>query len=244
LDAATTEPGVDLLTSAGPAGFPACAGRSASDRRSRHLGELRSAFSAGSGDPRRALFWLDLAVLLVARRGRSSAASACVRIMGYGRAHTPNPVSHKQNAKPMPFDSYSPCPGGTGKKIKFCCPELLSELQKIERMLGGEQYLACLKQVERLEQSHPSKACLWSAKTMLLRAMERIDEAQAAAATFLEQYPESPVALAETAILCAATQGGREAMPTLAKAMAASDTELHDRVYGSPWQPGRLPRSS
>ncbi|MFM8705283.1 MAG: hypothetical protein ACKOHG_15725, partial [Planctomycetia bacterium] len=25
----------------------------------------------------------------------------------------------------MPLDPYSPCPGGTGKKIKFCCSELV-----------------------------------------------------------------------------------------------------------------------
>ena len=23
----------------------------------------------------------------------------------------------------MPIDAYSVCPGGTGKKIKFCCPD-------------------------------------------------------------------------------------------------------------------------
>jgi hypothetical protein len=31
----------------------------------------------------------------------------------------------------MPIDAYSPCPGGTGKKIKFCCPDFLGELETI-----------------------------------------------------------------------------------------------------------------
>ena len=29
----------------------------------------------------------------------------------------------------MALDSYSPCPGGRDKKIRFCCPDLLKELQ-------------------------------------------------------------------------------------------------------------------
>ena len=50
----------------------------------------------------------------------------------------------------MPIDAYSPCPCGSGKKIKFCCKDLLGDLQKIERMLEGEQYMACLAHIERL----------------------------------------------------------------------------------------------
>ena len=48
----------------------------------------------------------------------------------------------------MPIDPYSPCPGGTGKKIKFCCPDLVTELEKIQRMLEGEQRAACLEHIE------------------------------------------------------------------------------------------------
>ena len=32
----------------------------------------------------------------------------------------------------MPIDPYSPCPGGTGKKIKFCCSELVGDLEIAE----------------------------------------------------------------------------------------------------------------
>ncbi len=140
----------------------------------------------------------------------------------------------------MPIGPYSPCPGGTGKKIKFCCPELLGELQKIERMLEGEQFLACLKHVERLEQSHPDKACLPSTRTLLLRVLERFDEAEAAAATFLEKHPDNPVALAETAILSATLDSGSEAMETLMRAIALSDTEIENRVYEAIGLVGRV----
>ncbi len=60
----------------------------------------------------------------------------------------------------MPIDPYTPCPGGTGKKIKFCCSDLLGELDKIKHMLEGDQRAACLEHIEALEGKHPQRACL------------------------------------------------------------------------------------
>ena len=62
----------------------------------------------------------------------------------------------------MAIDAYSLCPGGTGKKIKFCCGDFLAELQKIDRMIEGEQYLACLQHIDHLMAQGPSqdRACL------------------------------------------------------------------------------------
>ena len=56
----------------------------------------------------------------------------------------------------MAIDAYSPCPGGTGKNIKFCCGDFLPELQNIERMFEGEQYLACLQHLDRLLAREPA----------------------------------------------------------------------------------------
>ena len=86
----------------------------------------------------------------------------------------------------MPLDAYSFCPCGTGKKVKFCCPDLLTELQKIDRMLEGEQYLGCLQHVQRLLEQHPDRACLLSLKTMLQRNSGEIEAAEKTSAEFLE----------------------------------------------------------
>jgi len=131
----------------------------------------------------------------------------------------------------MPLDVYSPCPAGTGKKIKFCCPDLVGELEKIERMLEGEQYQACLALVERLEEKHPGRACLLGTKCLLLRVAGRLDEAEATAAGFLKAHPNNPVALAETAIITAAKQGGRAALAWVQQAMAACAPEVPLRVH-------------
>ena len=39
----------------------------------------------------------------------------------------------------MPIDPYSSCPGGTGKKIKFCCADLVGDLEQLEKLTEGEQ---------------------------------------------------------------------------------------------------------
>ena len=131
----------------------------------------------------------------------------------------------------MPIGPYSPCPGGTGKKVRFCCPKLLGELQKTVRMLEGEQFQACLRHVEQLEKTNPDQPCLLSIKTLLLRILNRFDEARDTAARFLEKHPDNPVALAESGLLAAANEDGHQAMQLILRALNASADELHARVY-------------
>jgi hypothetical protein len=131
----------------------------------------------------------------------------------------------------MPIDAYSLCPCGTGKKIKFCCPDLLGELQKIQRMLEGDQNLACLTHIEQLQGREPDRACLLAIRSSLLRATGRWEEARANAAAFVEKHPHNPTALAESAMATATEQGGRAAMGVLQKALAASDGAIRACLY-------------
>jgi hypothetical protein len=107
----------------------------------------------------------------------------------------------------MSLDAYSLCPGGTGKKIKFCCGDFLPELQKIDRMMEGEQYLACLKHVDRLLEQEPGRdrACLLAFRCELLRLTDQHAAARAATRTFLAKHPDNQIALAESAIAAAET---------------------------------------
>lgn len=133
----------------------------------------------------------------------------------------------------MPFDAYSFCPGGTGKKTKFCCPDLVTVLQKIDQMLRGEQNLACLNYIEQVQQKtpDPDRACLLAVKTALLRVTGQPEQARQVAATFLQKHPDNPIALAESAILTALEEGGRAGMGTLQRAIAASADRMEMRVY-------------
>jgi len=133
----------------------------------------------------------------------------------------------------MPIDAYSLCPGGSGKKVKFCCPELLGDLQELGRMVQGQQYLASLKRIEDLEKEHPGRACLWAIKLQLLQTLQRMEEARAAADAFLAAHPENPVALAESAMVTAATEGGPAAMKQLLRAVVVGGDRIYGRVYAA-----------
>ncbi len=131
----------------------------------------------------------------------------------------------------MDIDPYALCPGGTGKKIKFCCPDLLAEWDKLQRMLEAEQYVACLQLIEQLERDRPDRACLMALKVSLLRATKQTEAAKAATARFLEKHPGNPSALSEAAALAAGSRGGREALGLLMQAIAASGDDISLRCY-------------
>jgi hypothetical protein len=131
----------------------------------------------------------------------------------------------------MAIDAYATCPGGTGKKIKFCCPDFVGELDKIERMLEGQQYAACLQHIERLLQQGEPRQCLMAIKTMLLRETNELEAAETYAEEFLRLYPENPLAWVESALLAVMRQSGRAALAKLLRAIALSGRELHNRVY-------------
>jgi len=131
----------------------------------------------------------------------------------------------------MPIDPYTPCPGGTGKKVKFCCPDLLGELDEIQRMLEGDQRLACLERINSLEGKFPDRACLLSMKVMLEAQLADEGKAEATLARFVEKYPGNAVALAEEATLKATKQGAAAAVEPLQRAIAASSGSMMPQVY-------------
>jgi hypothetical protein len=131
----------------------------------------------------------------------------------------------------MSIDRYSSCPGGTGKKIKFCCSDLVSELEKVQRMLQGRQYASCLELVNQLEAKKPDRACLLACKLSLEQGLK--DEAAAAATLkrFTARHPDNAIALAELAV----DQVGRgelaSGLHNLQQAVRTSGSELPHQVF-------------
>ncbi len=101
----------------------------------------------------------------------------------------------------MTIDKYALCPGGTGKKIKFCCPDLTHEIEKIDRLRDADQPQGCLELLERLEKKYPERLCLCTIKAEVLRDLGRPDDAQQVLAGILERDNDNPTALAESALV-------------------------------------------
>ena len=131
----------------------------------------------------------------------------------------------------MSLDPYSLCPCGSGKKLKFCCSDLTHEMEKIQKMLDGEQHVACLDHIHSLETKYPERASLWGLQAMLEMQSGKTDEARTTLDKFLAKYPDNPVALAERAMLLAVTEGGRAAVGPLQDALSAINKSLPGRVF-------------
>jgi hypothetical protein len=133
----------------------------------------------------------------------------------------------------MAIDAYSQCPGATGKKIKFCCSDFLTELEKIDRMVEGQQYAACLQHIDvlRRKPENSDRQCLLAYQTMLLRATGQLEEAQTLAAYFLQKYPANQAALAESAILEALKRDFAAAMNFLQRSFAEAKGSWSWRTY-------------
>ena len=131
----------------------------------------------------------------------------------------------------MTLDPYAPCPGGTNKKIKFCCPDLVGDLEKIDRMLAAEQRAACLETVDAALKKCPDRACLLAHKIALDSELRGEELARATADHYLQVYPDNPVALSELSMLQAGKEGGPTAARTLQKAIEVSAGQFPGQVY-------------
>ena len=64
----------------------------------------------------------------------------------------------------MTIDPYSLCPGGSGQKVKFCCGALIDELNKLDKMVEGEQFAAAVDRLDVLLQTHAGNESLLALK--------------------------------------------------------------------------------
>ena len=122
----------------------------------------------------------------------------------------------------MAIDTYAPCPGGTGKKIKFCCADLVGDLEQLDTLVEGDQLSAALDQVKRLDEKHPGRPCLLATRVKLELAGKRFAEAEATSRRFLEACPANPVALGQAAVTEALSGRVQEAAALFDKAREAA----------------------
>ena len=122
----------------------------------------------------------------------------------------------------MAIDTYAPCPGGTGKKIKFCCADLVGDLEQLDRLIEGDQISAALDQVRRLADKHPGRPCLMATRTKLELGTKQFAEAAVSSQSFLTAHPENPLALGQAAVTDAVAGRVQEAAALFDKARIAA----------------------
>ena len=130
----------------------------------------------------------------------------------------------------MSVDPYALCPCGSGKKLKFCCADLAHEIEKIHRMLEGDQPRAALNHLKQTLRKAPGRGSLLDLKATLEISLEEWDEARATVADFTRLDPKNPAAHAQAAILAASHDGADAAVDALQDAMELLDEEMPARV--------------
>lgn len=131
----------------------------------------------------------------------------------------------------MALDPYSPCPCGSGKKLKFCCADVAADIEKVHKMMAGEQPHAALKHVEKLLEKQPDRASLLDLRASLELSLHEFDLAQKTIDHFVAKHPKNPAAHAQKAVLLAATHAGTAAIGTLQDALELLDSDMPLRVF-------------
>ena len=126
----------------------------------------------------------------------------------------------------MAIDPYAPCPGGTGKKLKFCCDDLTGDLDRLDRLVEGDQTAAALEQADRLAAKHPGRACLMATQVKLQLATRKVAEAAATGRAFLAAFPDNPLALGHVAVIDVINGRILEAAAAFDKARQAAAADI------------------
>src|SRR4051812_39011584 len=96
----------------------------------------------------------------------------------------------------MALDPYTPCPCGSGKKLKFCeCATESADLEKVLTMIDGDQRVAALDQINRVLATKPKQKAMLALKGIVQVQLGDEAGAKETISNFLTVAPNNPVAL-------------------------------------------------
>ena len=133
----------------------------------------------------------------------------------------------------MTLDPYKLCPCGSGKKVKFCCSrDIGQELERVQRMLEGEQRTAVLEKLESLLRKYPDRPSLLTLKAEAELIQHETNGARTTVERLLQVAPENPTAHALSAMLQVLDQNEIQlAVQQLQRAFEVVDAAITPRMY-------------
>jgi tetratricopeptide (TPR) repeat protein len=94
----------------------------------------------------------------------------------------------------MAVNPYAPCPCGSGKKFKFCCQDVVADLQRINSLSRNQPEVA-LNAIQQLAVKHPDRESVLRELVVMLLRFNRVQEALKACTDFLKAHPDNPSTL-------------------------------------------------
>lgn len=128
-------------------------------------------------------------------------------------------------------DLYAKCPCGSGKKIKFCCKDIITDIEKIERMIKGEQRNAAVEKINKLLEKHPGRPALLTMKARVHLDQKQLGDAAASVDALLESEPDNPSGLALRSMLLATEHRLKDSLAALHRALRMSEGVVSQTVY-------------
>ncbi len=107
----------------------------------------------------------------------------------------------------MAIDHYSPCPCGSGKKLKFCkCVDNVQDLETVLKLIEGGQGVAALDRINQLLNKTPNAAWLLAIKGELCLQLGEVETLCDTADRFLKLKPDNPLALVMSSVASTSKQ--------------------------------------
>lgn len=113
----------------------------------------------------------------------------------------------------MAIDHYAPCPCGSGKKLKFCCSDLVHEIEKVHKKLEGDQPRAALALLDSALAKAPGRASLLDLKASIQLSLGDDADALDTVNEYLKVDPQNPSAHAQACLVACAGQQTSDAEP-------------------------------
>ena len=130
----------------------------------------------------------------------------------------------------MSVDIYGPCPCGSGKKFKFCCSVIADDMDRIARLMDGNQPRVALQQLEILDRKHPRNAWIGTTRSMLLLDLDEAPAARDVLKQLLETYPDNELAIVLYAVAMVRTEGHDGAKKAIHRAFQKSAKKVPSMV--------------
>jgi tetratricopeptide (TPR) repeat protein len=118
----------------------------------------------------------------------------------------------------MAIDVYSPCPCGSGKKLKFCCHDIVHDMQNVLQLRQNGQPRQALKALEKIEARAPRNPWMLTVKAAMLADQDETEAALQTVDRLLEASPNHPYGLYLRATSLFREQGFEAARPAIEKA--------------------------
>ena len=122
----------------------------------------------------------------------------------------------------MPMDPYTICPCGSGKKLKFCCQPISTEMEKVERLIDNHQPRMALQILDKLAKTHEQNPWVITRQAASLLSDDRAADAKKALLKFLRLRSDHPSANALYAMAMLQCDGLPEARKAIRRAFRFS----------------------